>query len=164
MVNPEIKVTEAGDLKKVAQALRDLANARIYVGIPEAETSRRGEQITNAALMYIHTNGANLPNGAVIPPRPVIEPAINAPDNKKIITDLMGEAANNLFDGNKTEALNSLRRAGTAGANASKRWFRDPRNNWPPNAPRTIAEKGSDRPLINKGELRRSITHVEEID
>lgn len=30
--------------------------------------------------------------------------------------------------------------------------------NWAPNAPRTIAEKGSDSPLIDTGQLRRSIT------
>lgn len=30
--------------------------------------------------------------------------------------------------------------------------------NWKPNAPRTIAEKGSDSPLIDTGQLRRSIT------
>ena len=29
---------------------------------------------------------------------------------------------------------------------------------WAPNAPRTIAEKGSDSPLIDTGQLRRSIT------
>lgn len=30
--------------------------------------------------------------------------------------------------------------------------------NWAPNAPRTVAEKGSDSPLIDTGQLRRSIT------
>jgi len=161
MVAPEIKVTEGGDLKQVANALRLLANARVYVGIPEAETSRRGETVTNAGLMYIHTNGSTLHN---IPPRPVIEPAIEAPDNKARITNLLGQAANDLLDGDKQKAKQDLQLAGTAGSNAAKRWFRDPRNGWPPNAPSTIARKGSDKPLIDTGELRRSITHVEELD
>ena len=38
--------------------------------------------------------------------------------------------------------------------------FENPKNNWPPNSPRTIAKKGSDVPLIDTGELRKSITHV----
>lgn len=162
-MKPTIHVTEAGDIDSVRKALASLSQARVYVGIPEVETSRKGTPVTNAGLMYIQTNGAHLPNGAVIPPRPVIEPAIEAPNNKERITKELGLAASSELDGNRQQTLLHLKRAGTMGSNAAKRWFTDPRNHWAPNAPSTIAAKGSDRPLIDQGELRRSITHVEEI-
>lgn len=162
-MKPIITVTEAGSFESVRKALGSLGQAKVYVGIPEAETSRKGTPVTNAGLMYIQTNGAHLPNGAVIPPRPVIEPAIEAQDNKERITKELGLAATSELEGDRQKTLIHLKRAGTLGANAAKRWFTDPRNNWAPNAPSTIAAKGSDRPLIDHGELRRSITHVEEI-
>ncbi len=159
-MKPTISVTESGDLHFLQTAIDNLENAKVYVGIPEQTTSRKGQVITNAGLMYIQTNGSEVMN---IPPRPVIEPAIEAPDNNERISGTLGVAMTAELDGNHALAVENMRKAGTQGANAAKRWFTDPRNNWAPNAPSTIAAKGSDRPLIDKGELRRAITHVEEI-
>jgi hypothetical protein len=159
MVKPEITVTEGGDFDSVRKGIAHLSRMRAYVGVPEKNASRPGEPVNNAELMYIHTNGSPLRN---IPPRPVIEPAIEASDNRSMIEDELAECADAELDGKIDEAINHLVRAGTIGSNAAKRWFRDPRNGWPENAPSTIAKKGSDRPLIDTGELRRSITHVEE--
>ena len=49
--------------------------------------------------------------------------------------------------------------------NKVRAWFTDERNNWPPNAPSTIEKKSKngkikDNPLIDTGELRKSITYV----
>lgn len=159
-MKPTITVTESGDINFLQTAIGNLENAKVYVGIPEKATSRKGEKITNAGLMYIQTHGSEVMN---IPPRPVIEPAIEAEDNKERIVRTLDAAMNAELNGNHEMAVENLRKAGTQGANAAKRWFTDPRNNWPPNAPSTIAAKGSSKPLIDTGELRRSITHVEEI-
>lgn len=159
MVKPEISVTEGGGFDEVRKGLAHLGNMRAYVGIPEKAATRPGEIINNAELMYIHTNGSPLRK---IPARPVIEPAIEASDNKEHITDELEKCAAAELDGRIDEAIDHLVRAGRLGSNAAKRWFRDPRNGWPPNSPRTIAAKDSDRPLIDTGELRRAITHVEE--
>jgi len=157
-LKPTITVSESGDWSFLQDVIGTLQNAKVYVGIPEKTTSRKGEKITNAGLMYIQTNGSEVMN---IPPRPVIEPAIEA--NKEMLTGTLGAAMTAELDGDHAAAVVNLRKAGTQGANAAKRWFTDPRNGWAPNAPSTIARKGSDRPLIDTGELRRSITHVEEI-
>lgn len=159
MVYGTVKVTESGDLGDFRKAIKHLGEMKAFVGIPEAATSRPGEVVTNAELMYIHTNGSPLKN---IPARPVIEPGIEVSDNRKMIVDELEQVAKNELDGKPDEAIAHLIMAGTVGSNAAKRWFRDPRNGWAPNAPMTIARKGSDRPLINTGELRRAITHVEE--
>lgn len=167
-MGPGISVTEEGDLNFLREAIRGLEHSKIYVGIPEDENDRPDEEIGNAALMYIHTNGSPLhTNGSPlrhIPPRPVIEPAIEADGNRQNIEAGLNSVVNARLDGNVEAAKSAMEAVGTIGSNAAKRWFTDPRNGWAPNSARTIAAKGSDRPLIDTEELRRSITHVEEID
>lgn len=163
-MQPEISVSESGDLNFLKEAIRGLEGTKVYVGIPEADTIRpddaRGE-VTNAGLMYIHTNGSELRG---IPARPVIEPAIEADGNKQNIEDGLNSVVNARLEGDVELAKNNLEATGRLSANAAKRWFTDPRNGWAPNSARTIAAKGSDRPLIDTGVLRRSITYVTEIE
>jgi hypothetical protein len=160
-MGPGISVSEEGDINFLREAIRGLEHSKIYVGIPEDETIRPDEEITNAALMYIHTNGSLIRN---IPPRPVIEPAIEAEGNRQNIEAGLNAVVNARLDGNVEQAKSAMEAVGTIGSNAAKRWFTDPRNGWKANSEMTIARKGSDRPLIDTGELRRSITHIEEID
>jgi hypothetical protein len=144
-------------MPKLAEALKRLQEAAVYVGIPADHSLRTGDDITNAQLLYIHSHGSPLQN---IPARRVIEPAIEAPDNKARINAELKQAAQAALEGKPEDVHQHLEKAGQLGENASKRWFTDPRNNWAPNAPATIEEKGSDKPLIDTGEMRRSITHV----
>lgn len=184
-----VRVTSSGPgTKNIKAGLRALQGAEALVGIPEADN--RGNSLTrqamsliqsgtdpkrakkliaaakksaigNAALMFIHTNGSPLRG---IPARPVIEPAIQQPNTKGMIAKQLAGAAKAALDGDQPLMVKYLDRAGTIGESASKAWFTDPANNWAPNAPSTIAQKGSDSPLIDRGELRRSITHVVEVN
>ena len=94
------------------------------------------------------------------PARPIIEPAIEAEGNKEPIAHELALAAKAVLDGKPEEAKRHLELAGLTGQNAVKAWFDDPRNGWAANAPATIKAKGSDHPLIDKGEMRNSITYV----
>ena len=116
-----------------------------------------GATYNAATQMYIHSHGSPL---YAIPPRPIIEPAIEAPDNKKAILAQLTLAGRAALDGKKTEAVRFLNLAGQEAVNRVRAWFTDPRNGWPPNAPSTIKRKGSSRPLIDTGQLRRAITYV----
>ena len=145
------------DLK---QALTNISKQEVYVGIPEEKNSERGKHTTNADLLSYHTNGSPVNN---IPPRPVLEPAIEA--NREKISGMLGKAANLALDGKVEEANVQLEKTGIAGQNMARAWFTDPRNNWPENAPSTYKrklKKGSTtpRPLIDTGEMRNSITYV----
>ena len=114
--------------------------------------------VTNAQLLFIHTNGSPIRH---IPKRPVIEPAIQA--HKEEITEELRAAciaSLDLIALKPAEATRHLERAGTLGMNAARGWFLDPRNGWSPNAPATILRKKSERPLIDTGQLRRSITYL----
>jgi hypothetical protein len=158
-MGPTVTLTKTGGngAQKIQERLKDLDRVDVLVGIPAKTTLRTKEPINNASLMFIHTHGSPIRG---IPARPVIEPAIEADGNKQAISTELAAAAKAALDDNKTLAMQHLNRAGIAGENASKSWFTDARNNWAPNAPSTIASKKSDRPLIDTGALRRSLTHV----
>lgn len=157
-MNPNISITRKGPGAKQVQArLNAVAQLEVLVGIPQAKTTRRGDKINNASLLYIHTHGSPANR---IPARPVIEPAIEADGNKQAISAQLKGAAGSVLQDDPQGAKDKLRLAGQEGANASIRWFTDARNNWAPNRPSTVRRKGSNRPLIDTGALRRAITYV----
>lgn len=147
MIKVKERLGESG-MQELAQRLADAANLQVFVGIPEDAASRRptvgpnGQviqpKINNAQLLYIHTNGSPLKR---IPKRPVIEPAIEAPDNRMRIEAELSKAAEHIFNGEHAKALASLKRAGMLGRDAAKGWFTDPRNGWPPNTAATVRAK-----------------------
>lgn len=139
----------------ISKSIKEFMKYDTLVGIPAEGASRQGEPINNAELLYIHTNGSPVRN---IPPRPVIEPAIE--DAGEQISADMGKAATMAIDGNVESAKGQLARAGMRGQNVSRAWFTNSKNGWAPNSAETIRRKGSSRPLIDHGELRKSITYV----
>lgn len=152
--NVSVKVSR-DKLADVLKALGELSKKDVLVGIPQEESGRAGT-VTNAELLYIHTNGSPINN---IPARPVIEPAIEKDKNN--ITTLLKDATKKALDGDSAGSMKSLELAGMEGQNASRDWFTNPENNgWAPNSPVTILRKGSENPLIDTGELRKSITYV----
>lgn len=145
------------------KALHFMKNNSVYVGIPQEETSREGSKdVTNAELLYIHTNGSPANN---IPARPVIEPALK--DDSERLSAMMKKASKLVFNGNKEEAIKQLKLVGMRGQNVSRKWFVNEKNGWPPNSPsvyrRKLEKESTDpKPLIDTGELRKSITYVVE--
>ena len=152
-------VESASKMVRNIQLLDFMKENEVYVGIPQKESKREDEQITNAELLFIHTNGSPINN---VPPRPVIEPAIKHDSER--LSGMMKKAAQLVLAGKIDDAIIQLKRTGMRGQNVSRNWFVNPENNWPPNSPSVIAEKrrkGSTnpRPLIDTGELRKSITY-----
>lgn len=176
-------------MDKVKESLRHIERADVLVGIP-AEKSSRGngdDTVTNAELLFIHTHGvrnrsmrkemqASMNSGKTysaahqlyikshgspaldVPPRPVLEPAIEA--NKDAIGRYLQRASKEALSGNREAQIEALNAAGQKAASCARNWFEDPRNNWPPNSPKTIARKGSALPLVDTGEMRKAITYV----
>jgi hypothetical protein len=155
-MGPTIKIEQFGPgAAEVRKRLDSVSEMEVLVGIPQEKDKRRGEKIGNAALLYIFTNGSPLRK---IPARPVIEAAITAEGNKQAIAVDLQKAAAAQLEKDPQLAIQFLRRAGTTGANVSKAWFTDARNNWAPNTASTIKRKKSERPGIDTGAMRRSIT------
>ena len=139
-----IKLTKKGKMSKRAKKLVDTSS----------------QPISNAELLFIFSNGSPL-HGQ--PARPVIEPAIEQPETAERIARALAAASTAALDGNEAGMMDALDRAGTIGERAAKRWFTDSRNGWAENADSTIRAKGSDRPGIDTGQMRRAITHVVEV-
>jgi len=184
MLNGFTNVTITKDLTSdIANSLKDLANKNVCIGVPDS-TEHSDGKITNAQLLYVHTNGVR-ENSMIkemqhdvneksyshayelyvhehgsplfrIPPRPVLEPAID--NSKDQVAELMKDAVKvALNGGNITPSLNEV---GMQGQNIARAWFTNPSNNWAPNAQSTIDSKGSENPLIDSGELRKSIVYT----
>lgn len=168
----------------ILQSLNELAKKTVCIGVPDS-TEHPDSNVTNAELMYIHTNGAreksmiqvmqhdidsNKPyseahelyvheNGSPlwnIPPRPILEPAME--NGKEQMVALMKDVANDALEGKNISP--GLEIVGMQGQNIARGWFTNPANNWAANSEETVKKKGSDRPLIDSGELRKSITYV----
>jgi hypothetical protein len=190
MTGPTITTKTGGAGPKVIlDALQKLEKRQVYVGIPENKTARKnkkGQPINNAELAFILTHGVMRPEvragikatklpfqealalyihtfgspSMQIPPRPILEPAIEAAGNKEKIEAELKLAAAAALDGDDRLCKQYLQRAGMMAQIVVKAWFVDPRNNWPPNAPSTIKRKGSDRPNIDTSQLRNAISWV----
>ena len=156
----------------IFKSLNDLGKKTVCIGIPDS-TEHADSKITNAQLLYVHTNGIRdkdmiremqhdlktMPyskahelyvheNGSPLwhsPPRPILEPAMDA--NKEQMAELMKDVVNDALE--NRDISPSLNQVGLQGQNISRGWFTDPRNNWAENAKITIKKKGSENPLID---------------
>jgi hypothetical protein len=146
--------------KQVKKNLLDFSKLDLLVGVPQEKTERdkdvqgetTNEPITNAELMFIHTNGSPVKN---IPKRPTIEPTIE--ENKDKISEKFKTAVNKILN-NRGDGKEDLEKLGIWVVNKIKARFGS--EELEPNTEGTIKRKGSDRPLIDTGQLRDSITYV----
>jgi len=144
--------------KSILDALKTLENKDVLVGIPESKDERDDGDIGNAAIGYINENGSPAQN---IPPRPHLKPGV-----RSVEQDFMPHlktAARKALEGDAEGAVTSLDRAGTVAANGVKRYITI--TGFTPLADATIANRlrrgrTGNKPLIDTGEYRRSITHV----
>ena len=156
MVNPQATSSVKDNSAEMLKRLKELKNLAVYVGIPQEGSSRGdGENVNNAELLYLHSQGSELQH---IPARPVLEPSIAK--NKDQIAKLLGAASAEVLKGNVSLVKPKLEQAGMYAATKAKDYFVDPDNGWEPNSPRTVERKGSSRPLIDTGSMRNAITYV----
>ena len=147
-----VKKDNFGDLLNI---LKTLGEKQILVGVIEDKTARREGEETNASILYKNTVGSPLER---IPPRPLLEPAIEA--NKEKIGKQFRKVISNALLGKAENLEKDLAHIGSTGEMVVKKWFDDPQNNWAPNSPYTIRMKGSDSPMIDTGQLRQSIHYA----
>ena len=189
MVTFTARTIQSG-IGSMLKAILPVAKKEVLVGIPAENSSREtqsDDNINNAELLYIQSHGVRQAemraemqqhieagkkyseahslylesHGSAlwhIPPRPVLEPSVEA--NKERIGKQLAKASVAAIKGDEDKRDLYLDRAGQVAENAAKKWFENPENGWPPNAPATIRAKGSDSPLIDTGEMRKAITHI----
>lgn len=188
MVKGKVTLKQTGDIDFLKKAVAQLANKEVLVGIPQENSSREeGDTINNAELLYIQSHGVrskqmrqemdkNIAKGMKysaahslyvkthgspmlnIPPRPVLEPAIEA--NKQIIAKQIAQASTAAMENNPHLMEEALNKAGMLAVSVAQNWFENPENGWRPNAKSTIKQKNSNQPLVDTGEMRKAITYV----
>lgn len=117
-MSARVKVVQ-DHVPEVLKSLKDLLASEVLVGIPDTTTERENESgspITNAALGYIHENGAPEAN---IPARPWLVPGVQ--DAVKEFTPHLGAAAKAALDGDAGAADAELQAAGIVAASSAKR-------------------------------------------
>lgn len=143
---------------KILQALKEVGKKDVLVGIPEGKSEREDADIGNAAIGYINENGSPAQN---IPARPHLVPGVRKAQSETL--PLLKSAVQSILTGDSNAATRSLEQAGTLAANSVKSFITDAE--FVPLAPTTIRNRLSrgrtgDKPLIDTGQYRRSITYV----
>ena len=134
-----------------------IENKRILMGVPastagdrETREGEKKEPINNAELLAIHEHGTF---DGRIPARPLLEPVLK--QEQEFINENFAEYINLIQDQKFDEADVHLERMAIYLEGRLVSYFDN--NTWTPNAPSTIKRKGSAKPLIDTGDLRRSI-------
>lgn len=130
-------------------------DARILMGVPadtsmDREDEDSKEPLNNAELLAIHEHGTI---DGRIPARPLLEPVLK--QEQKFVNEGFEKYIKLMQDGDEEAAEMHLERMALYLEGRLKAYFDN--NDWTPNAPSTIARKGSAKPLIDTGDLRRSI-------
>ena len=164
-----IKTSNPQEIFAELQAkLKEAANTDILVGIPESATNTKdGETFYLADIAFLQNYGSysekenrhmtsdEAKESGKIPPRPFGSTLMqNYGDKiKKFYQKDVGESLKG-----KRSMKQSLNRVGFIASGLMKQNLST--GNWTPNAESTIAKKGSSKPLIDTGEMRRAITWV----
>lgn len=159
------------NLARIAGQIRKLTGLAVLVGIPAEKTDRDGDNsgMTNAALGYIHENGSPAAN---IPARPFLAPGIREASPK--VTGYFRQAGQAAMDGDQDKVDRCLAAAGIEAVNAVQSLItsgiapelkpatvRARRRRSTGSSYRRKATSASEvTPLIDTGELLRSITHI----
>lgn len=148
--------------------IEEAATKEILVGIPESATNTNdGETFYLADIAFLqnygsysekenrHLAGDEAKESGKIPPRPFGSTLMqNYGDKiKKFYQKEVGESLKG-----KRSMKQSLNRVGFIASGLMKQNLST--GNWAANAESTIAKKGSSKPLIDTGEMRRAITWV----
>lgn len=142
--------------QQVEQAMKDLATRlereqRVLVGVPEGAGSYE-DGLTIATIAAVNNFGSA---DGRIPARPFLQPAIEdgAPMYRRLAEVMLPRVLSG-----EMEMRTLLEQLGDLAEGHVKLKIDEIKT--PPNAPSTIAKKGSDNPLIDEGTLRQSIRYV----
>ncbi|WP_336792472.1 hypothetical protein [Pantoea anthophila] len=151
----------ANKAQSILDALKALTNKDVLVGIPESKDERQDEgegEFGNAGIGYINENGSPKQN---IPARPHLKPGVRSVEQDYL--PHLKAAAQKAMEGDADGAEMSLDRAGTVAANGVKRYITI--TGFIALSDVTLHQRRKrgrtgNKPLIDTGEYRRSITHI----
>lgn len=170
MTSAASRLTVRGpDLAKLTSALAAVAKVRLVVGIQGSEAadieeaSESKRPLTLVEIGSVHEFGTK---DGKIPERSFLRGTLDKKESAygKALTGALQRALDEVsIDGIGDVAGAFARQLDVLGLRVVRdvqTTIRDSGPGWPPNAPLTIALKGSSKPLIDTGRLRQSIRHA----
>lgn len=141
-------------LAKIAEIFREIRGRQVRVGVlGDAEHGglhQEGEELTVQEYAAVNEYGSD---DGMIPPRSFLRSTFD--EQRERLVEVGGKLIGAVFDGK----MDVDRALGLLGADlASKVKEKITSNVPPPNRPRTVEKKGSDRTLIDTGRMLNSIT------
>lgn len=153
-----MSVTASGQgLADILEAVQRLTSQEVLVGIPHGE-SRSDDDMTNAQIGYIQETGSPAMNLAA---RAFLAPGVE--DCQELTGAQLCKAADEALKGNTQGVDRCLNRAGMIAQNSVKAKINN--GDFEPLSQATLkarkaAGKTREKPLIDTGQLRNSITYV----
>lgn len=144
--------------KALISDIKKLTKTDVLVGIPATGGTRQDDGANNALIGYVMETGDPERN---IPARPFLVPGVDAASDE--IGKRLTKAADAALDG-RQEAINSqLNAAGLLAQSSVKSAITN--GEFAPLSGRTLAARkargrSGDKPLIDTGQLRRSVTYI----
>lgn len=142
--------TKGAGLEALAKRLKRLAAGRVLIGVPKGKETLDGESLALRAARVEFGAGHS-------PERPFLRGGIR--DGLPKFKAIAEHDARAVAEDRMSPQV-ALERLGVAGAGHVKEYMAGP--NFVPNAPSTIAKKGSSQPTIDTSAVRQAITHVVE--
>ena len=161
----KVKIT-VDNVAKLIGNIESLCNKQLLIGVPTTKTERKPEDseqspVNNAVLAYIHENGSPVAN---IPARPFLVPGVRAAKDGIVRVLRKAAKAATQLGSPAGSADDSLNAAGLFAVSTVQAYMTDS-SNFDPLKDSTLAARKrrgrtGDKPLIDTGQLRRSITYV----
>lgn len=154
-----MKIIASKDLlPDIIKQVHSLTAKKVQVGVPASTSARNDGPLTNADLAYIHENGAP---GANIPARPFLVQGIEEAGDG--IAKQMERASKAALNNKPEQVDQALNGAGLAAQSGVRGKIND--GPFEALAESTLAARQrrgrtGDKPLIDTGQLRNSITYV----
>lgn len=141
-------------LSKERKALEKLSKFHFILGVVSDTADRKKGDITNADLLYVHEYGSPIRK---IPPRPILAETIKR--TEAIVDKGINLAVNVIVDkgGSVEEAKRQLEIAAMRVESYARKMIRSGSGGFKPLKSATIQRKGSNLPLMDTGQLSRSI-------
>lgn len=136
----------------IDQVFEGIQDQVVLVGFLGNTNARRGGEVNNASLAYIHEYGSPANN---IPARPFLGPGVERSVDQ--IGAVLIRGAQQFLTGDRGAVHRSLNQAGVVAQGAVQQYMVS--GTFAPLQPATIRRKGSSRPLIDTGQLRQAVTY-----
>jgi hypothetical protein len=140
-----VENTKLAGMKALADRIARLGRAQVLVGIPEGKTEADGTSLALVAAV----NEFGSADGR-IPERPAFRRGLGSAGARAAYRRLNQRNLKRVADGTM-DGRAALGQLGLLGVSLVQREIRD--GHFTPNAPSTIARKGSDKPLVDSGQL-----------